>query len=236
MKNFTKLIAAGVALATLATMSGCSLLGLGSKVSPSSLDKICEDDGAKKYESYKEFKSMLEEMSDAENEDGLKKLKKGVYISLEGKDLKKYFDNTGFDTGSTAVSYDKTMKSATTYYIGNVKDDTMYVACALSIEFETSDDAEQYYEDTIEDIEDGIGSTSSGLETDFDDGEENGITYYPATARSQMLGTAIREGVYRDGKYVFFLVGIDTNGSDSAIDKLDSICEELGLVSPSELD
>ncbi|SCW60636.1 hypothetical protein SAMN02910456_02134 [Ruminococcaceae bacterium YRB3002] len=51
-----------------------------------------------------------------------------------------------------------------------------------------------------------------------------------------MLGTAIREGVYRDGKYVFFLVGIDTNGSDSAIDKLDSICEELGLVSPSELD
>lgn len=229
MKGFTKIVSALMASAMLISAAGCNLFG-GSKIGPSALANYAKGQDADFYDDADDFFDLVDDLNgDADN---IKKIKNGVYVTLEGKDLKSFFKASRIGgTAGSSFSYDKSMVSGTVYYIGAKKNDKQWALMSFSLEFETEEDAEDYFDDSIDQCETGIRQLGLSLDTDEDDGEENGISYYIANATSSSQG--IYEGIYRDGKNVLFLLAADVGGKDAS-KTIEAICEEFGIISPKD--
>ena len=230
MKLFTKTGSVLMTAAMLVSAAGCSLLGGGSRIGPSAISKFADGEGSERYDDADDFIDLIEDLNS--NENSIKKIKDGVHITLEGKDLKNFFKSSQIGgTGYTSFSYDKTMTQATIYYIGGQKSDKKWAFSALSIEFEDEEAAEEYFDDSVDSIESGVERLEMQMDCDTDDGDENGISYIIVNASNST--SAIYEGIYRDGNTVLFIVSADVGGKEGS-KKIDSFCETIGIVSPKD--
>ena len=234
MKNYTKVLAVALSVSTVMSMAGCSLFN-SSKLAPKNLSSYASSQDAEFYEDIDDFTDLMDELNDASSQDdAMKKIKDGVYINLEGKDVKTYFKNSNFGgTTYSVFEYDKTMTSATVYYLGNSKSEKKTMFSALAIEFETAEDAEEYFENCSEGVEDGFGQLGELMDTDTDDGEENNIAYFLGAATYGST-TSVYEGLYQQGRYVLIVMSADINGTSKGEDKIIEFCEEFGLADPTD--
>ena len=196
------------------------------------ISKYAGNYGAEVYEQ-DDFFDLIDELNE-EDKDAYKQLKNGVSIEFDSKGLKKYFKETSIGSSANAsFDYDSSMVSGSIFYIGGLKSNNKWGLTALAIEFETADDAEDYYDDTIDSLESGMDQLSTYMDTDDDDGEDNGITYYIATATYSSNDIGIYEGIYRDGKYVLFVLAADvesTNGEEA----MEELCDAIGIIKPTD--
>jgi len=234
-KEFTSVVLTG---AMVLSMTGCAFLS-SSRIGPRSIAKYAQDQGSDCYEQ-DDFMDMLDELNEQEQDEddsssGLKKLKNGVYIELDSKGLKTYFKKSEVgETARSSFEYDKSMTSGTVYYLGGEKNNKRWALQVFSIEFETEDDAEDYFDEATESIEEGFNALGTYMTTDTDDGEEDdGISYFAASA--VYSGTAsIYEAIYRDGKNVMVVLSADVGGS-SGEDAIEDFCEAMNVTSPTDI-
>lgn len=232
MKYFTKITSAVMAGVMVLSMSSCSLFG-GSKIGPSALVKYAKSVDAAEFEP-DDFMDLMDDLSGG-NPD-FDDIEDGAYVTLEGKDIKTYFkkDTVGTGDTGTTLGYDKSMKTASVYYIGEIQDSSRrWVAAAISIDFESKEDAENYFEDAIDQIEDGFEEIKSYVHVDTDDGEEDGINYFIANCDFSISDIGICEGIYQQGNAVLFILGCDL-GTSEADGVVEEICEAMNVIDPSE--
>ena len=231
MNKSVKVISAVMAGTICLTMSGCSLLNLGgSKVSTSKLISFAQDKGSEEYDDYDDFYDTF-----ATDNGSKKKVKKGGYILLTDKDLKKYLKDDDVSASfDFELGYEKTMTQAVSYVIGDVSSDDKWAMEVIAIDFESADAAEDYFGDLSDRMEDNIDSFSSDLDVDTDDGEDNGISYRILHLDVESRNAVMNEGLYLDGKSVIILVAMDM-GTDEGGELLQEFCSQLGIPDPSDM-
>lgn len=210
MKNLKKLTAVALTAAMMLSMTGCA----GGKLAPKTLASSAKKYGAEEYKDADEFADLIEDGDDLED---------GAYITASGKDVKDILKANDV----TSDLYDSSINGATIVVVADKDDDSGAFMFAFS--FSSKKDAESFYDDCVEDIED---MEDSGYDFDTDDGEEGGITYYVGTADVGFYG--VSEGVYMSGKTVFVILGVGSDIGD-VNDIFDDIASCYDIVLPSEL-
>lgn len=211
MKNLKRLTAVLLTAAMMIGMTGCAM---GGKLAPKKLADSAKKYGAEEVKDAEDFADMIEEGEDLED---------GAYITASGKDVKDILKASDV----TSDLYDSSITNATLVVVGDNEDNT--AAFLFAFTFSSKKDAQDFYDDCVEDIED---MDDSGYDFDSDDGEENGVSYYVGVADAGFYG--VSEGVYLSGKTVFIVLGV---GSD--VDDCNDIIDDIGscydVVLPSEL-
>ena len=96
--------------------------------------------------------------------------------------------------------------------------------------FSSKKDAEDYYEDMLDTLEDHEDSCA---DSDSDDGEEKGITYYAYQGRVG-YGVEIAEGIYMSGKNVLVIIGAGM-GSDDYNDYIEDVASCYDIILPDDV-
>ena len=233
-KLVSSVLAGAMAGVMVLSMSGCSLLhGSGSKVGRNKLKEFAEEAGAVAYDDTDEFIEVFIEEDAGQN---AKKIKKGGVIDLEGKDLKSFLKNSDVHGAfNIDLGYEKTMTAGTAFVRGEYNQNSeTWAFIGMSIDFESADDAADYFDDIADKIDEIYDSVPSSNDTDTDDGEENGIAYFIATSTNSANDITISEGVYQNGKSVLIVVALDRQ-TDEGGETLCDFCEALGIECPAEL-
>lgn len=210
MKSFKKLTAIALTAVMAFGMAGCT----GGKLSPKTLAASAKDYGAEEYKDADDFSDLMEDGDDLED---------GAYITASGKDVKDILKSNDV----SEALYDSSITAATIVVVADKEENTGAFLFAFS--FSSAKDAEAYYEECVEDIED---MDDSGYDFESDDGEENGVTYNVAVADAGFYG--VSEGVYLSGKTVFVVLGVGSDIGDCN-DIIDDIGSCYDVVLPSEL-
>ncbi len=211
MKNIKKVVAAGLVLSMAMSMAGC--MG-GGKLAPSKLAAAAKKNGCELIKDPDDFE---DEMEEDEVEDG-------IYITVEGSDLKDILKDNSF----TGDVYDKSIKTATVvYFAGDDGDTGAFIMCFT---FSSKKDAEDYYEDMLDTLEDHEDRCA---DSDSDDGEEKGITYYAYQGRVG-YGVEIAEGIYMSGKNVLVIIGAGM-GSDDYNDYIEDVASCYDIILPDDV-
>ena len=218
-KAIALLLTASMAL----SLAGCSLGG--SKIGPKKLAAYGKDSGAELYEDADEWE---EDMEDIAKDSDWASLDDGVYINARDKDIKSVFSTFEMDG---LKFYDKSMSEATTYFMAEEKNDKRVTVIACSYVFETKDDAADFYEDWVDNLESQYKSDKEYYDVDFDTFEEGNMEYALFAENSF---TSFSTGIYMDGKTVLLVFGA---GSElKTINKnIDDVCDAMGVVAPSDL-
>lgn len=212
MKNLKKAAAIVLTAVMALNMAGCAM---GGKLSPKKLSSSAKKNGCEEIKDADDFADMIEDGEDLED---------GAYITVNGKDSKDIFRANDVLTDF----YDSSIKNAT--FVAMCDDEHTYYAFLVCMSFGSKKDAEAYYEDMVdgaEDVED------TGYDVEFDDGEENGITYTLVAAN---IGIAnICEGIYLSGSNVYAVIGYGYGPIDDYEDCFEDIggCYDVEL--PSDL-
>lgn len=205
-----KIASAVLCAATMLSMTSCSFLLGGSKLGSARLESYASGEGAQKMESAKKF-------LDADEDD----LEEGVYVSAEGKDIKKILTEKDlFVIPVLENFYDKSMQDLTIYVQGTTSGNKRDVVYAMSIVFEDEDSAEDYFDS----IHDGI-QPNPGISANNDDGTDDNIDYTIMNISDDPHYAAV--GGYRDGNTVLFLIGYGNN--KKVIKNVDAICDGMGV-------
>ena len=210
MKNIKKIVAAGLVLSMSLSMAGC--MG-GGKLAPSKLAASAKKNGCELYKDADDFADDIEEDDDIED---------GIYITVSGSDVKDILKTNDF----TKDLYDKSIKNATIVYYS---DEDEYGAFIVSFTFGSKKDAQDYYDDVLDEFEDNEDKCA---DTDSDDGEKNGISYFVYEGSAGWYRLA--EGVYINGKTVVVIVGAGL-GNDDYNDVIDDVAGCYDIVLPSDL-
>lgn len=225
MKKIKTIIAGTLIASMLFSATACSLGG--AKFGPSKLAAYAKDQGAELYEDSDDWEDDLGDLySD------FKIVKDGIYVHVKGDDVKEFLKGPSV----TSEFYDKTVKDATVYIIGNQKDDSPNIAVAAALTFETKDDALDFYEDGADGMEDNYKDDKdySWYDVDFDTFEEGNTQYALFFEEDTDWGDTTVGGIYLQGNTVFFIMGYGSS-KKNVNGYVDDICEGVGVVAPSEL-
>lgn len=222
MKTSTKILSV-IACASMAlSMSACALFG-GNPLSPSNLLKYAENSEAEVYDSAKKFVSFL---GDVGNEDTESKLKNGVTIHLEDKDIKKVLSDSHVCVFPIVDNfYDKNITEATIYIFGKTKNNKGHVEYVYSFAFEDEKDAKKYFKKIAE------GYANPKQEVETDEGTQDDGTKYSVIVIENSKGIGAI-GLYQKDNVVFLGVTFADSGN-KGIESLEEVLTdfELHLVS-----
>ena len=210
MKNIKKIISAGLVLSMSLSMAGC--MG-GGKLASKKLAASAKKYGCEKFDDVDDF---VDEMEEDDLEDG-------IYITVDGSDCKDILK----DNDLTEDMYDKSIKNATFVYFNS--EDDGYGAYIMCFTFGSKKDAQDYYDDVVESIED---IEDECADTDSDDGEGKGVTYFVFEGNAGWYNLA--EGIYLSGNNVLVIVGAGL-GNDDYNDCIDDVSGCYDIVLPSDL-
>ena len=198
MKKYRGIISIAIVASIVFSFAGCSLGG--AKFGPSALAKYAKDYGADLYEDGEDFHDGVEYMDDTGD------LEDGVYIHAEGDDIRDAMEQTFIIGGF----YDSSVKEATVFVVGDYGNT---VCTFVSEVFESEDDAQDMYDELVEDFEEG------------------GMVYTLINADSQY--THCSYGAYLKGDTLFIVF---CYGDERDINNyVDDVCEALDVMAPSEL-
>ena len=207
MKYFKKITAAALALSMAFGLTGCT----GGKLSGKKLEANAKKFGADQVKDADEYEDLFDDRD----------LEDGVYITVSGKDVKDIFKvDTDFSIDDL---YDKTIKKATIFSLLNDDDDYFVFVCSLT--FGSKKDAQAYYDEMIDDMDDDV--------FEVEDGKENGVTYTVGVAEDYFYegGT----GIYMNGSTVVVVLAVGTGDIDDAYDVMEEVTEGYDLVLPSDI-
>ena len=214
MKKYRGIISIVIVASIVFSFAGCSLGG--TKFGPSALAKYAKDYGADLYEDGEDFHDGVEYMDDTGD------LEDGVYIHAEGDDIRDAMEQTFIIGGF----YDSSVKEATVFVVGDYGNT---VCTFVSEVFESEDDAQDMYDELVEDFEEV--KDYSGEDAEMDSFEEGGMVYTLINADSQY--THCSYGAYLKGDTLFIVF---CYGDERDINNyVDDVCEALDVMAPSEL-
>ena len=214
MKKIRSVISVAVIASMALCLAGCSLGGV--KFGPSALAKYAKDYGADLYEDGGDFYDGVEYMDDTGDLEG------GVYIHAEGDDIRDAMEQTFIIGGF----YDSSVKEATVFVVGDYGNT---VCTFVSEVFESEDDAQDMYDELVEDFEEV--KDYSGEDAEMDSFEEGGMVYTLINADSQY--THCSYGAYLNGDTLFIVF---CYGDERDINNyVEDVCEALDVMAPSEL-
>ncbi|MBR6484700.1 MAG: hypothetical protein IKT14_06735 [Clostridiales bacterium] len=224
MKKIKTIIAGTLVASMLFAATACSLGG--AKFGPSKLAAYCKGEGAELYEDADDWEDDLDDLYD-----NFKIIKDGIYVHVKGDDVKDYLKGTATD-----MFYDKAVKEATVYIIGNEKSGDTTVVMAAALTFDNKDDALDFYEDGADGMEDDYKDDKdyNWYDVDFDTFEEGSMQYALFFEEDTDWEDTTVGGIYLQGTTVFFIIGKGDSKKD-VNGYVDDICDGLGLVPPSEL-
>lgn len=208
----------------LACVMGLSLTACsGGKLSPSKLAKAAKAVGAEEYEP----EDFADEVDDIDSEKDFADYSDGIYTSGKIDDVKKALKANYIEVST------KNVKEATVFYFSdfNKKDYSAARCVAVSLTYEDKESAQDEYDEYAGDIEDEYKEVKSYYDkVSIDDGEDG----YEYTINSIEDDSYVSYyGVYLDGK-TMFLVWEYSSGNTDLSGMADSICEEMGIIAPSE--
>ena len=214
MKKYRGIISIAIVASIVFSFAGCSLGG--AKFGPSALAKYAKDYGADLYEDGEDFHDEVEYMDDTGD------LEDGVYIHAEGDDIRDAMEQTFIIGGF----YDSSVKEATVFVVGDYGNT---VCTFVSEVFESEDDAQDMYDELVEDFEEV--KDYSGEDAQMDSFEEGGMVYTLINADSQY--THCSYGAYLNGDTLFIVF---CYGDERDINNyVEDVCEALDVMAPSEL-
>ncbi|MBO4242352.1 MAG: hypothetical protein J5883_03655 [Clostridiales bacterium] len=227
MKKIKTIIAGTLVASMLFSATACSLGG--GKFGPSKLAAYCKGEGAELYTDSDDWE---DDLDDLVNKGDYKIIKDGIYVHVKGDDVKEYLKSSSV----TNTFYDKAVKDATVYIIGNEKSGDTTVVMAAALTFDNKDDALDFYEDGADGMEDDYKDDKdySWYNVDFDTFEEGSMQYALFFEEDTDWEDTTVGGIYLQGTTVFFIIGKGDSKKD-VNGYVDDICEGLGVAAPSEL-
>ena len=212
MKNLKKIAALALTASMMFSMAGCAM---GGKLSSKKLIASAKDYGCEEIKDADDFAEMIDEGEDLED---------GAYITVDGKDAKDIFKANDIIDGL----YDSSIKSTTFVVIAD--EELNNAAFLVCMTFANKKDAQDYYDDQVEDVED---IEDSGYDVELDDGEEKGVTYTCVNGDTGLF--LVSEGLYVSGSNVYAIVGFGYGGSDDYEDFIEDIGGCYDVMLPTEL-
>ena len=205
-----KIISAVLAGSMLIALSGCSIT-LGN---PYSEEKTIA--GLEKSLEAEEIDS--DDMLDILEEEDFGECEDGVYAKMSKKENKKAYNTLDLNQFFPGV---KKVESAVSYLKTNdIDNQDRYVLWITSSEFTESDDARDFFDDTLDIWED--------LNEDFDFGDSEKLSqayFYYDDGRQDLYG-----GIYMHGKRVISIICVNDP------DDMDAFCHEMKINSPSSVE
>ena len=219
MRKFRSLISIALVASMALSLTGCAG---GASFGPKGLAKYAKDFGAELYTDYEDWQD------DLNDDEAPKGIEDGLYVNAKGDDVKEAIKKVD----DLSEYYEKTMKEATVFIVGNDKSDHEFGTIFISATYDSKDSALDAYEDIADKLEDEDSDYYD--KHDFDDFEENGVQYSLLMLEDEYWEEYTYKGVYYKGNTVFVALGYGENKKD-VLGALDETCEAVGLVSPSEL-
>ena len=214
MKKIRSVISVAVIASMALCLAGCSLGGV--KFGPPALAKYAKDYGADLYEDGGDFHDEVEYMDDTGD------LEDGVYIHAEGDEIRDAMKQTFIIGGF----YDSSVKEATVFVVGDYGNT---VCTFVSEVFESEDDAQDMYDELVEDFEEV--KDYSGEDAEMDSFEEGGMVYTIINADSQYTHCSYGAYLKDNTLFIVFCTGDEKDINNYA----DDVCEALDVMAPSEL-
>lgn len=231
MNRFKKAFSVLLVASILMLGTGCNFQIGRSKLAQDTIRSLYDDEGYEEVdfdEIVEATDNLMWHMSDYDDE-----LESGLYATTDAKkDLKDMFSSESLTTTglfyTVNLGYDSSMDSATYFSQVSCYDDGAVSLVAISIDFSSSDAADEYYEDLVEYLEEYCE-----LEGEME--EANPARYRYVTLNVEGDGMDGTVAMYASRGNVLIVCGIGSSELSRKIDKaIDEYCDLLDIESPTD--